>query len=161
MTNKAIFATLFVTTVLLLAFAYYLEYWQAIIPCALCLLQRFCFYILAIVFLVGFVATPKRFGYYSYSLLTFFFAALGMVIAGRQLYLQHLPPAQNPGCVADMTYLLQTFPLTEALKQVFQGSPECAVSQWSFLHLDMAGWAFIWFLIFAIVSLYTIIRRQK
>ncbi len=161
MTNKAIFAGVFLITVLLLAFAYYLEYWQAIIPCALCLLQRFCFYILAVVFLVAFATPTKKWGQYSYGILTILVSALGMVIAGRQLYLQHLPPAQDPGCVADMTYLLQTFPLTQALKQIFQGSPECAVSQWSFLHLDMAAWAFIWFAIFAVVGIYMLSRRTE
>ncbi len=161
MTNKIIFTALFAITILLLAFAYYLEYWHGIMPCALCLLQRFCFYILAVIFLVAFVVPPKKWGYYCYGLLTIIFSGLGIVIASRQLYLQHLPPNQDPGCVADMTYLLQTFPITQALKQIFQGSPECAVSQWSFLNLDMAAWALIWFVIFAIVAIYSMIRRNK
>ena len=160
MTNKRIFTALFAITVLLLAFAYYLEYWHDVMPCALCLLQRFCFYILAVIFLVAFVVPPTKWGYYCYSILTIIFSGLGIVIASRQLYLQHLPPNQDPGCVADMTYLLQTFPITQALKQIFQGSPECAISQWSFLNLDMAGWALIWFVIFAIVGLYTIVKSK-
>lgn len=161
MTNKAIFAISFTITVLLLAFAYYLEYWHSVMPCALCLLQRFSFYMLSIVFLVGFVAPYKKWSHYSYGILTILFSVIGIAIASRQLYLQHLPASQDPGCVADLTYLLQTFPLTQALEQIFQGSPECAISQWSFLTLDMAGWACIWFLIFVIVGLYTMLRQSK
>lgn len=161
MTKKAIFATLFIITVLLLAFAYYLEYWHNIVPCPLCLLQRFCFYILAALFLVAFAATPKKWGYYIFGLLTIFFSVLGMVISARQLYLQYSPPNQDMGCAADMTYLLQTFPLTQVLAEIFQGSPECATSQWSFLNLDMAGWAFIWFAIFAILAIYIMLRQKK
>jgi len=159
MKTKITFAILFAITVLLLAFAYYLEYWRGIVPCPLCLLQRFCFYILAAIFLVACAATPKKSGYYTYSILTILFAIVGMAIAGRQLYLQYNPP-QDTGCAADLTYLLQTFPLTQVLAKIFQGSPECATSQWSFLQLDMAGWAFIWFLIFAIVAVYILLRNH-
>lgn len=146
--KQTTYGALFLTTVLLLAFAYYLEYWQNINPCPLCLLQRFCFYALAVVFLVGFATQPKKKGHIVYALLIILLTLIGIAIASRQLYLQHLPPGSATGCVADITFLLQTFPLTQVLTQVFQGSAECAVSQWSFLHLDMAGWALVWYVIF-------------
>ena len=159
--KQSIYGLLFLVTVLLLLFAYYLEYWHNIIPCPLCLLQRFCFYILAAIFLVAFITQPKNIGHYVYGALIIIVAATGILIASRQLFLQHMPPDQTLACAADITYLLQTFPLTQVISQVFKGSAECAISQWSFFNLDMAGWALIWYAIFILFAIYFIIAPKR
>ena len=159
--NKKIYGLACICSILLLLFAYYLEYWHGIVPCPLCLLQRFCFYCLATLFFVAYFLPNKRYSPWIYAAMIICVSTLGIVIAARQLYLQHLPANQVQGCSADISYLLQTFPLTQVIKQVFAGSSECAISQWSWLGLDMAGWALIWFVIFILIAVYTVIRQSK
>ena len=74
-------------------------------------------------------------------------AGTGAVIAGRHVYIQHLPADQVPSCGPGLDYLLDAFPLADAIEMVFTGSGECAEINWSFLGLSMPGWALVWFVL--------------
>lgn len=155
------YAFAFICCLCLLLFAYYLEYWQNITPCPLCLLQRFCYYFLAITFFVALFTEPNRIGRIIFGIIAIIFSLLGIIIAIRQLYLQHLPPNHAQGCSADISYLLQTFSLPEVLHRIFQGSAECSISQWSFLSLDMAAWSLIWLCFFILLAVYTMLQHRQ
>ncbi len=131
----------------LLAFAFYLQYVEYQDPCPLCLVQRGVYVVLAVVFLVGVIHGPAAAGAIVYSGLALALSALGATVAGRQVWLQHLPREQVPACGPGLDYLLDQFPLGEALKRVFAGSGECAESGWSFLGLTIAGWSLVWFVL--------------
>jgi len=131
----------------LLAFAFYLQYVEYQDPCPLCLLQRAAYVALAVIFLAGAIHGPAARGACVYSGLAVALCALGATVAGRQVWLQHLPRDQVPACGPGLDYLLDQFPLGEALKRVFAGSGECAESGWSFLGLTIAGWSLAWFVL--------------
>jgi disulfide bond formation protein DsbB len=78
------------------------------------------------------------------------FALGGLVVAGRHVWLQHLPPDKVPSCGPGLGYMLDNFPFADALKMVFTGSGECAVIDWSLLGISMPGWVFIALLALAI-----------
>jgi protein dithiol:quinone oxidoreductase len=72
-------------------------------------------------------------------------AAAGIAVAGRHVWLQSLPPEDVPSCGPGLGYLFDTFPLGEALKQVFSGSGECAKIDWTFLGQSMPVWVLVAF----------------
>jgi disulfide bond formation protein DsbB len=78
-----------------------------------------------------------------YSVLLGVVAATGAAIAAWHIRLQNLPPDQVPSCGPGFDYLLDSFPLGEALRLIFTGSGECAAIDWSFLGLSMPAWVLI------------------
>src|SRR5215510_4982366 len=82
----------------LLGYALYLQYYEYQNPCPLCILQRIAFIALMVVFLVAAVHGPRRVGAYVYSGLLVVIAMVGGAVAGRHVWLQHLPKDQVPEC---------------------------------------------------------------
>jgi disulfide bond formation protein DsbB len=80
-------------------------------------------------------------------------------LAARQVWLQSLPKDQVPACGMGLDYMLETLPLTETLRKVFEGSGECAEKSWEFLHLSIAGWTLVFF-IAMIAASFALIRRD-
>jgi len=75
-------------------------------------------------------------------------AGAGAAIAGRHVWLQHLPPDKVPDCGPGLDWMLDTLPLNAVLRKVFTGSGECAKVDWTFLSLSMPEWTLIWFAVF-------------
>jgi len=145
----------------LLAFAYYLQYFQGQEPCPLCMLQRIAFIDMMVVFGVAALHSPARRGAVIYSALLFVMAAMGAGIAGRQVWLQHLPPDKVPACGPGLEYMLERFPLGEALSKIFAGSGECAEAGWRFLGLSIAEWSLAWLVTLGIFAVYVAAKAPR
>jgi disulfide bond formation protein DsbB len=117
---------LFVICTVLLAWAYYLQYAEGMEPCPLCIFQRVAYLALAVVLLAAAAHHPRGWGTHVYAGLIFLAAGAGVALALRHLYLQGLPPDQVPSCGPGLDYMLDTFPLMEAIGTVLAGSGECA-----------------------------------
>ena len=74
--------------------------------------------------------------------------------------LQNLPADEIPTCGPGLDYMLDNFPLGEALRMVFEGSGECAEVAWSFLGLSMPGWVFLWAVGLGAVGVWNNLRRE-
>ena len=96
-----------------------------------------------------------------FGLLTALFSAAGAAVAGRNLWLQSLPPDQVPECGPGLDYLLDTFPLAKALPMVLQGSGECAKVAWTMLGLSIPAWALGWFLVFFMAGVAAMFLRER
>src|SRR3546814_4519399 len=85
-----------------------------------------------IVFLVGALHGPRAGGRWFYALLAMLTAAIGIGIAARHVWLQHLPADQVPACGPTLDYLLQMMPANEAIMTVLRGDASCAkiTAQW-------------------------------
>jgi disulfide bond formation protein DsbB len=88
-----------------------------------------------------------------YSGLAIILAGLGAAVAGRQVWLQHLPKDRVPACGPGLEYMLNKFPLGEVLSKVFMGSGECAEVGWRFLGLSVAGWSLVWFVLLCLLAI--------
>lgn len=130
----------------LLGYGYYLQFVQGLEPCPLCLVQRGFFYAVGGIFLLGALHGPGRAGARVYAALVTLFAAGGAAAAGRQVWLQHLPPEKVPACGPDLFFMLENFPLAHTLEKLVKGTGECAVVDWTFLGLSIAGWALLAFI---------------
>ena len=141
-TGRLGFAMGAVDCALLLGFGYYLQYAQGLQPCPLCLVQRGFFYLMLVFFAAG--ALHGRWPIL-YGGLAFLAAGGGAATAGRQVWLQSLPPDKVPQCGPDLFFMLDNFPLSRTLEKLFYGSGECAAVDWTFLGLSIAGWALVCF----------------
>ena len=136
----------------LLSFAYYLECSKDLMPCSLCILQRFVFVWLALLFLVAFLHDPKCLGIRIYGLLTAIIAALGALLAARQIWLALQPHAPAEICLPGLSYMLTHLPLNQVISSMFMGSDDCGVVQWRFLYLSLAQWSLLCFIGFCLLG---------
>jgi disulfide bond formation protein DsbB len=143
----------------LLAYAYYLQYFEGQDPCPLCLVQRFFYYGILIVLAAGALHGPGRKGAIAYSIGALLFAAGGVATAVRHVWLQHLPAGQVPACGPDLYFMVENFPLGRTLQLLMRGSGQCAEVHWSFLGLSIAEWSLAWFLAFAALALILAFRK--
>ena len=143
------FAAIAAIVGVLFAVALYTQYVGGLEPCPLCMTQRF-FYILVAFFAVIAALHGRKLRIYG-SLVTL--AALGgIAVAGRQVWLQHLPPDQVPACGPSLDYMMQTLPFGELLIKLFKGDGNCAIVDWRLLGMSMAEWSLLWFVILTITG---------
>ena len=157
--QRPLFLVAFLICVALMAAALTMQYALKLDPCPLCSFQRLFVIALGGVFMVAAVHDPGVTGRRVYGAFIVVLGVLGMVVAGRHVWLQNLPADQVPECGPGLEYLLDAFPLTEALSLVFRGSGECADVQWVFLGLTIPGWTLVIFTAFTISGLLLIATR--
>lgn len=151
----------FLVCVGLLGFALYTQYFGGLNPCPLCTFQRAAFIALALMFLLGGLLAPRGAGgRATWGVLALIAAGVGIGIAGRHVWLTHLPPDQVPSCGPDLAYMMNAFPLGDVVKKVLTGSGECAKVDWTFLGMSMPAWSLLWFVVLAAWAAYAAFRRR-
>lgn len=131
----------------LLAFGYYLQYGQGLEPCPLCIFQRLAYMAVVAIAIAGVVAAPAGRGRLVLDLLIVLAAGTGTALAGRQVWLQHLPADQVPECGPGLDFMLDAFPLQDTVRMVLSGSGECAQVDWTFLGFSIAEWSLCCFVL--------------
>ena len=127
----------------MMGFAFFAQYVLLLDPCPLCVFQRVAVIGLGTFFLVAALHDPAGWARRVYVAFMALFALFGIGVAGWHFRLQNLPPDEVPSCGPGLDYMLENFPLRDALSMVFKGSGECAEIAWSFLGLSMPAWVFI------------------
>jgi disulfide bond formation protein DsbB len=133
----------FVTCCGLIAYALYAQYVLGLDPCPLCIFQRVALIGLGLMFLIAAVHPAGPVVRKFYAVLIGLVALAGGGVAGRQLWLQALPPERVPACGPGLDFMLEAFPPGEVLTTVLSGSGECAKVDWTLLGLSMPGWVLI------------------
>ena len=95
----------------LMAYALYAEYGLLLEPCPLCSLQRVAVVLSGIVFLIAALHNPGGKIRYVYAALIGLSGAAGIAVAGRHVWLQHLPADRLPACGPGLDYILDSFPV--------------------------------------------------
>src|SRR5689334_4308095 len=98
MSNRMISAASALMIAGLLLLSVYLQVYKNILPCPLCTLQRFTFGILAFFFLLGSFVNRKLWQRIFINGCTFAFSIMGILLAGRQVYLQHFVHGVSEAC---------------------------------------------------------------
>ena len=159
--NRIAFAIGAAACALLLGYGYYLQYVGGLEPCPLCLVQRAFYYLVGATLLLAAIHGPGRVGTWIYCSFAALFAVGGIVTAGRQVWLQHLPADQVPACGPDLAFMLDNYPLTRTIAKLFAGSGECAKVDWSFLGLSIAEWSLAWFIALLAGALWLASRGKR
>jgi disulfide bond formation protein DsbB len=157
--QRPLFVGAFLACVAMMATALTMQYAWKLEPCPLCIFQRVFVIALGGVTLVAALHNPALTGRRVYGVLIAILGVLGIVVAGRHVWLQNLPADQVPECGPGLEYMLEAFPLMEALSLVFRGSGECADVQWAFLGLTIPGWTLVVFVGFTVFGLLLIATR--
>jgi len=158
-TPRIVFAAIFAVCAALIAFGLYLQEYKGLDPCPMCILQRYAFVAIAIVALVAAIHGPRQLPLKLYGALVALLAVAGGGVAIRHSWLQHFPPARET-CGTDLEFLINTFPLSEALPKVFAGTGSCSKVDWKLLGLSIPEWALVWYVIFAALVLWIAFVRK-
>jgi disulfide bond formation protein DsbB len=161
LTFRNLFILNLLACIFILASSHFIESVLYIIPCQLCILQRIIYYSLAILFLIGIIHHPKNIGRYIYSIASLIITSCGLIIAGRQIWIQHLPIEKVPECAPGLERLLQLHPLLDVIKIIFQGTSECFQIHFTILGLPLSNWSFISFLGFFCMMIFILCCQKK
>ncbi len=142
----------------LMSYAIYAERILYLDPCPLCITQRLFYILVGIFALVGllFIRRPRL--QRVVACLMALSAVGGIITAGRQVWLQHLPPEKVPECGPGLSYWMENEPWLQTLSLLFKGDGNCAEVNWTFMGFSMGEWSLAWFvglLLVALVLLFT------
>lgn len=144
-----------------LGFAYYAQVVMGLEPCPLCIFQRLALFALGLFFLAAALHNPKTWGATIYGVLIDLTAFIGLAIAARHVWLQHLPPEEAPRCGPGLDYMLESLRFHETLQEVLTGSGECARVDWTLLGLSIPEWTLGMFLVLGIFGLWANLRIRR
>ncbi|HQV41812.1 MAG: disulfide bond formation protein B [Moraxellaceae bacterium] len=147
-------------TIAAMGFALWLQYYQQLEPCPLCIFQRMAMMATSAVVLLAFLHGPARVGRRVYAGFTLLTSLAGVAVAGRHVWLQNLPPDQVPSCGPGLDYWLDTFPLFEVIGKVLRGSGECAAIEGAFMGITLPGWTLVVFVGLAALAVWQLLRRD-
>ena len=126
LTPRFCYAAGFLVCAGLMAFALYLQHYEYQNPCPLCILQ----------------------------MLLLVIAVMGGSVAARHVWLQHLPKDRVPECGPGLEYMLNRFPLGQALEKIFRGSGECAEAGWTFIGVSIPEWSLLWLVLLGVYAIF-------
>lgn len=142
-------------------FALYLQYFQNLAPCPLCMLQRIVFITIGVITLIAFIHNPSKIGYKIYSIINLLFCLIGTALAGRHMWLESLPADQAPACGPSLEVMLELFPLSEVLTTAIMGTGDCAKVNWSLLGFSLADLAMLGFVFLFVMYSMVVYKFRK
>lgn len=145
----------------MMAVALYLQYGVGLEPCPLCIFQRVAVISACIVFLIGAIHNPKRWGGIVYAVLSLIAVVGGISVAGRHVWLQTLPPDSVPSCGPGLDYMMDMLPLWDVMARVLHGSGECAVVEGVFWGVTLPQWTLLGFVVMGFIPVLMIVSRLR
>lgn len=140
----------------LLGFALYLQFGRDMLPCPLCIIQRYAFAGVALLCLVAafLPAAARRFG----TGLAALAALAGAGVATWHLWVKAHP---NVSCGIDpLETSLNTIPTAKLLPFLFQADGLCTTEYEPILGLSIPQWSLAWFSLFVVALLWLALRRR-
>ena len=148
-----------VACVALLAFGIYLQEVVGLVPCPMCIVQRYALILVAVcAALTG--ASDRKGLQITGAIVMVVLAVLGAYVAARQSWLQWYPP-EEVSCGRDLYGMIENFPLQRAIPMIFRGGGDCTKVDWTFLGGSIANWSFLWFCAMALVGLLLVWRQLR
>jgi disulfide bond formation protein DsbB len=143
---RGLFALGFLACAGAMGFALYLQYGKSEIPCPMCIFQRIAMMGGGLFFLLGALHAPRGGGRWLYAALAALCFVAGAGIAGRQVWLQHLPPDEAPACGPTLDYLLHMLPVSKVIETVLKGDGDCAKINSQWLGIALPEWTLFAFI---------------
>lgn len=160
---RTLCASLFAFSVIATLVAiFYFQKHLGLEPCPLCIFQRIGVWIMGAFAFVGMIVNPKKL----WAKFTLWGGMVigtvwGLAIAGRHVWLQHLPPDQVPACGPGLNYWVDTLPVLQVFQEVLKGSGECAEIDWEFLTLSIPDLTLGMFAVFLVMLLFGGVKMLK
>ncbi len=147
MTSRLFFTALAAAASGLLLVGFFLEQAFGLTPCPLCMLQRFAYF--AVLLVSAAAAWPENLSSRAirrFAVLAGLFAAAGLAVAGRQIWLLSLPHEEAAACAVVFGSSL------ERMLSALGGTADCLDQTWTFIGLSIPEWSFLWFGAFVAVA---------
>lgn len=161
MSQRQAYIFSFLIVVVILGTGFYLEYFEGIMPCPLCTLQRICFGVSGLLFFLGIFLYRHRIARIAINLTSVLLAAAGMFLAGRQMWIQAYPSPENTECGVSIQYMMSVLPLQDVVEKIFSGSTECTQRGWELLKLNIPEWSLLFFGLFLLINMYYLVSDRK
>jgi len=136
----------------------YLQEYLGLAACPLCMTQRVFVVLWGVIALLGALHNPRGWGRRVYGALCGLSAVAGAAVAGRHVWLQHLPADQVPACGPSLDYMLENLPFRETLSVVLAGDGNCATIDWTFLGFSIPEQTLVVFSVVILVCLWQTLR---
>jgi len=141
----------------LLAYGLYLQHVVGLVPCPMCIVQRYALVLVALI--AGVSAFFQRGFWQTGGLIKMgLFAGFGAFVAARQSLLQWNPP-EVMSCGRDFYGMIESFPLQRAIPMIFKGGGDCSAVDWTFLGLTIANWSFLCFSGIVLLAILLLVNR--
>lgn len=145
----------------LMSYAIYAERVLYLDPCPLCITQRMFYIGVGIFALIGLFMIRSMLVQRAAAVLMALSALGGIATAGRQVWLQHLPPEKVPECGLGLQYWLENEPWLKTLSLLFKGDGNCAEVVWTFMGFSMGEWSLAWFVALFAIALTLFFTRKE
>jgi len=157
---RFVFAGLLLLAITSMLFArLYLQEILELEACPLCMTQRVFVVAWGIIALIALLHGPRGRGNRVYAALCALAAMAGGAVAGRHVWLQHLPPEQVPACGPSLEYMLETLPFSDTLSIVLMGDGNCAETMWTFMGLSIPEQTLALFVLATAICLWQMLRK--
>ncbi|ABM56649.1 Disulphide bond formation protein DsbB [Verminephrobacter eiseniae EF01-2] len=158
-TPRRVLALISLACVALLACGLYLQHVVGLVPCPMCIVQRYA--LIGLALLTGLASARSAKGWWlTLSALAALTAGFGATVAARQSWLQWYPP-QSVSCGRDFYGMIESFPLSRAIPMILRGSGDCAAVDWSLLGGSIANWSFLCFALLGLLLLALLARGVR
>lgn len=159
--SRAINLFALIAAVFLLLMGFFLQYVAGVLPCTLCIVQRFIYVFLILLLLIAVLHRPKKTGVMIYGILTCLIAALGIWAAARQVWLEHQPTLPTTLCVPGFSYLIAHLPWQKMLELLFKGQESCGVVKWRLFGLSIATWSLMSFIGYGVLGVVQVFFSKR
>lgn len=154
-TSRNALYTIALACIALVGAALYLQHVQNMMPCPLCVIQRYLFLAIALCCLLGAWGGKPKAG-----------AALGILggLGGLGVAGKHLYVLAHPGfsCGIDpMETMLNKIPTATALPWLFQANGMCEDATDKLFGLSIPGWSAVWFAVITASLAWLLARRSR
>ncbi|MFC7288553.1 disulfide bond formation protein B [Herminiimonas glaciei] len=154
--SKPVLLAVAFVSLALLAVALYLQHVEGMLPCPLCVIQRYAFAAIAIICLIA-VYLPRGAAKVATGLAALS-AIAGAGVAGWHIYIKANPTVS---CGIDpLETSLNTIPTAKLLPFLFQADGLCTTEYAPILGLSLPQWALVWFAVIATYLIYTTIKKN-
>jgi disulfide bond formation protein DsbB len=150
-----------IVVAVMFASALFLQYVLRQEPCPLCMVQRVIFIAIGVVFFLAALHNPKRIAVRVYSGLIVILALSGVAVAGRHIWIQHLPKDQVPACGPGLDFMLKNFPMADVWQELLHGSGECAAKGWTFLTIGIPEWSLLSYILLGFWAALILLRKPN
>lgn len=139
--------------------AAFIEPFASMNPCPMCMMQRALYLAVGVFAILTLITVKHTITKSIFASIGLICATIGTAVAGRQVWLQHLPAEEVPACGPPLEYMLEVFPLLEVVQHALMGTGDCAEVQWQWLGLSIPGWSIVLFLGLALGNILILFRR--
>jgi len=153
--SRKVLLVIAAVSIALVGAALYLQHVKEMLPCPLCVIQRYLFLGVAIFSLIGAFANKAK----VFAGLALLSALGGLGVAGKHLYV-----IAHPGfsCGIDpMETVLNKIPTATLLPGLFRADGLCEAALDPVLGLSVPQWSALWFVILGVALVWMLARRAR